>query len=84
MKFENIQKDKNINAKVGDFIFVDGSLRLIIEYGGLFRTICLDGSNPCWGFGMSMDSLEELLCWYKAKYENFELIKSDEITLVRQ
>lgn len=89
MKYIDERSKKNCEAevKVGDFILANGDLRVICErYENdetIYNTVYLTGTSPCKGFGLVSHSIEELVEFYKKNYDDFELIKSDEIKLVR-
>lgn len=76
-------ENKNV-AKVGDFIFADGELRVIFMDGnGKYRTIYVAGKDAFNGSGTVENSIEILVGFYKESYDDFELIKSEEMQLVR-
>lgn len=83
MKFINKTINKNV-AKVGDFIFADGELRVIFMDGnGKYRAIYVTGKDAFNGSGAVENSIEILVGFYKESYDDFELIKSEEMQLVR-
>ena len=84
MKFINKTiENKNI-AEVGDFIFADGELRVICRDGdGRYKTIYVTGDDAFCGSGSIEDTIEILVGFYKESYDDFELIKSEEMQLVR-
>lgn len=76
-------ENKNV-AKVGDFIFADGELRVIFrDSNGKYRTIYVTGKDAFNGRGATEDTIEELIESYKEGFDDFELIKSEELQLVR-
>ena len=83
MKFKNVKKQKETIAEVGDFIFAGEMLMLIIRDDCEYKTFVLKGYDAFNGFGLTRKSIEDLVTCYKSLYSNFELIKSNEITLVR-
>ena len=83
MEFINKTINKNV-AKVGDFIFADGELRVIFRDGnGKYRIIYVTGKHAFNGRGVAEDTIEELIESYKESCSDFELIKSEEMQLVR-
>lgn len=84
MKFINKTiENKNI-AEVGDFIFADGELRVIFRDGnGKYRAIYVTGEEAFDGSGTTEDTIEILVGFYRESYNDFELIKSEEMQLVR-
>ena len=83
MKFINKTINKNV-AKVGDFIFADGELRVIFMDGnGKYRAIYVTGKDAFNGSVAVENSIEILVGFYKESYDDFELIKSEEMQLVR-
>ena len=83
MKFINKTINKNV-AKVGDFIFADGELRVVFKDGnGKYRTIYVTGKDAFNGSGATEDTIEILVESYRESYDDFELIKSEEMQLVR-
>lgn len=84
MKFINKTIENKNVAKVGDFIFADGELRVIFMDGnGKYRTIYVTGKDAFNGSGTVESSIEILVGFYKESYNDFELIKSEELQLVR-
>lgn len=83
MKFINKTINRNI-AEVGDFIFADGELRVICrDSDGRYKTIYVTGKDAFNGSGTVENSIEILVGFYKESYDDFELIKSEEMQLVR-
>lgn len=83
MKFINKTINKNV-AKVGDCIFANGELRVIFRDGnGKYRTIYVTGKDAFNGSGVTEDTIEEIIELYEKEYNDFELIKSEEMRLVR-
>lgn len=83
MEFINKTINKNV-AKVGDFIFADGELRVIFRDSyGKYRTIYVTGKDAFNGSGRVENSIEILVGFYKEGFDDFELIKSEEMQLVR-
>lgn len=88
MIYTDERKQEKREAKVGDFIFAGGELRVIWE--GLdsgktvFKAIYVTGCEPFCGAGSVDTSIEEMIEFYKGNYEDFELIKADEMELVRR
>ena len=83
MEFINKTINKNV-AKVGDFIFADGELRVIFrDSNEKYRTIYVTGKNAFNGSGVTEDTIEEIIELYEKEYNDFELIKSEEMQLVR-
>ena len=83
MKFINKTINRNI-AEVGDFIFADGELRVIFRDGnGKYRAIYVTGKDAFNGSGTVENSIEILVGFYRESYNDFELIKSEEMQLVR-
>lgn len=84
MKFINKTIENKNVAKVGDFIFADGELRVIfMDSSGKYRTIYVTGKDAFNGSGTVESSIEILVGFYKESYNDFELIKSEELQLVR-
>lgn len=84
MKFINKTIENKNVAKVGDFIFADGELRVIfMDSNGKYRTIYVTGKDAFNGSGTVESSIEILVGFYKESYNDFELIKSEELQLVR-
>lgn len=83
----NIKEEKNV-AKVGDFIFAGDELRVIhktcINGAVVYQAIFITSSGAFDGSGNMESSIEELLSCYKEVFSDFELIKADEMELVRR
>lgn len=88
MIYTDERKQEKINAKAGDFIYADGQLRVIwatTENGkSKFKSIYVTGNGSFNGDGTVEDSIEDMINFYKRHYEDFELIKSEEMELVRR
>lgn len=85
---ERVIKESKVGAKAGDFIYAGGDLRVIwetVEMGKpRYKAIYVTGEEPFMGAGDVENSLEELVKFYKEIYEDFELIKSEEMELIRR
>lgn len=79
-------EEKKVIAEVGDFIFADGDLMVIVKTytpNIKYRAIILTGEDAFDGAGVTADSIEGVVSCLE-EYEDFELIKSDEMKLVRE
>lgn len=84
MKFINKTKIEKVEAKVGDFIFANGNLRVIYKESEFeYRAIYVTGEYAFDGEGLSKDTIDEIIEFYRDTCEDFELIKSEEMQLVR-
>lgn len=74
-------------AEVGDFIFATGELFVIYKTyrqgKNVYQALYVTGSDAFDGAGITEDSLEEVVDYFK-RYDDFELIKSEEMKLVRE
>lgn len=88
MKYIDERVEGKKEAEVGDFIFADGDLRVIWEGREdgkpVFKTIYVTGTEPFLGCGLGETSIDELVKYYKESYDDFELIKSEELKIVRE
>lgn len=83
---ERVKEENEVVAEVGDFIFADGDLFVIYKNWAYaeceYQAIYVLGSDAFDGAGATRTSIEELIAFFK-QYDDFELIKSDEMELVR-
>lgn len=84
MKYKDSRIKKEVEPQVGDFIYGNGVIRLIISPDdGKYAVAILSGY--CGGHvGGIHDSIEDLIEYYRSILPDFELIKSEEMTLIRQ
>lgn len=84
---ERALKENEVVAEVGDFIHADGELFVIYKNWAYaeskYQAIYVLGSDAFDGAGATKVSIEELIAYFK-QWEDFELIKSDEMKLVRE
>ena len=83
---ERALKENEAVAEVGDFIFADGDLMVITKTYTpdiKYRAVLVVGEYAFNGAGVTEDSIEEVVSCLK-EYGDFELIKSDEMKLVRE
>lgn len=86
MKYSDKRNRKE--AKAGDFIYADGELRVIhktcVNGAVSYEAIFVTGSRYFEGSVVVENSIEELVGFYKRMYVDFELIRADEMELVRR
>lgn len=84
MKYKDNRIKKEVEPQVGDFIYGNGAIRLIISPDVCKYAVAIL-SDYCGGHvGGIYDSIEDLIEHYKSILTDFELIKSDELELIRR
>lgn len=83
MRYIDEKKKEEVKAEVGDFIFADGDLFVIYKRVSEYQAIYMTGQYAFVGAGITEKSIEEIVNFFK-QYDDFELIKSDEMELIRR
>lgn len=84
MKYKDSRIKKEVEPKVGDFIYGNGVIRLIISPDDDKYSVVLLNGNYAGNVAKIYPSINDLIEHYKSIFPGFELIKSEEMTLIRQ
>lgn len=76
---------KEDSAKVGDFIYANGELRAIVFNKTLdrYQSLYVTGEEAFSKVGDTAGKIEDIVEFYRA-FEDFQLIKSEEMKLIRE
>ena len=84
MEYKDNRIKKEVEPKVGDFIYGNGVIRLIISPDDDKYSVVLLNGNYAGNVAGIYPSINDLIQHYKSIFPGFELIKSEEMTLIRQ
>lgn len=84
MKYKDSRIKKEVEPQVGDFIYGNDVIRVIISPDDdKYSAVILNG-NYAGNVVRIYSSINDLIEEYKSILPDFELIKSEEMTLIRQ
>lgn len=82
-----IQEENKFVAEIGDCIYANNNLYVItngwVDNKNQYQAIYMTGVHAFNGAGLTRDSIKEIVDFYR-DFEDFEIIKSDEIEIVRR
>lgn len=79
------RREEIYTPKVGDFIYADGELRVIVydKLDEQYQALYVTGAEAFKSIGNSEETIERLVHFYRVDYDDFELIPNSRMMLVR-